>query len=122
MCEVSTELRARMNDNTLLMDGCGCAVYDVTPEGNAVYDYIKLVEHFVVHSFGQSLDDEDAFYEGEDYISFNVIRTLDDIAHSNREGAILPIIQFRDSCEAGRVWPEPSEEDDDDADADSGVK
>lgn len=107
MCEISPELHAQLKDNTLQILGCGCAAREVTLEGSIIYDYFALVEHFVVHSFGKELGDEDAFYEAEDHVTFNVLRGLDYAQQCGDKDIILPCIQFEDG---ERVWPEEQED------------
>lgn len=82
---VTTAHTPLFKENTLLIDRCGCAIIGCTEEGNAVYSYERLVDHFtpLTHE-----PDEDPIMMGIKYVDSNVVRAL----ITPIEGAIMPYI------------------------------
>lgn len=72
-------------ENTLLIDKCGCAIIGCTEEGNAVYSYERLVDHFTPPTHEP---DEDPVMMGIEYVDFNVVNALT----APIKGAIMPYI------------------------------
>ena len=76
-------------ENTLLVDGCGCAIIGCTEEGNVVYSYERLVDHFAcVFTDPHAECDEDAVTMGIGWVSYNVIGGL----VAPIKGALMPYI------------------------------
>lgn len=72
-------------ENTLLIDGCGCAIIGCTEQGNAIYSYERLVDHFTPSCVEH---DQDPVIIAIEWVDVNVIGAL----AAPIEGVAMPYI------------------------------
>lgn len=67
-----------IKEDTVMIDGCSCAVVDCREDGTLVYDWELLVHHFLTHEgMGEMADEDDDPYEmAAEWVDYNVYRGI----------------------------------------------
>jgi len=64
----------RVKANTLQIDGCACAIIDCT-DGQLIYDYDLLVQHFHAHEgMGEHDEEGEEGLTATEWVDYNVVR------------------------------------------------
>jgi len=86
------------------IDGCGCAIIDITDEGNIVYDIDMIEEHFAEHFDEEDHTErlmpgdtaEERWEAARDWVSYNVLGGLPYANAHHKDSAPCIITRLED--------------------------
>lgn len=62
---------------SIQIDGCNCALVDSRENGQLVYSYDLLLEHFKNHELMFDEEDEESYDTASEWVDYNVIRGIE---------------------------------------------